>query len=147
MPKIFGSVLAVATLSWIGGMMFQQSFGGGNHMMVMMIHQEDRPIFVGSSSRSIVDDDFDEYRYDDDWQRRCHLPPTSDTQLPPDDVKSMIRYLQTVASTKYINRTGEELSLVNGGIGFGGVLEMEDPMGGRHHRCLQKYFPRGSRGS
>lgn len=135
MAKLVSPVL-VAILSWIGGMIFQKTFGSGNQMIVMMIHRDDR------HSATVDDADEDDTQDDQPHQSRCY-PLTSAPVLTPNDVKSIIRYLQTMATTstkRYMNRTSDELSIFNGGIGFGGVLEMEDPMGGRHHRCLEKYF-------
>lgn len=50
-----------------------------------------------------------------------------------------ITNLILAASAKYLPRNDKELSLFMG-LGFGSVLEMEDPIGGRSYRCLGEYF-------
>lgn len=65
----------------------------------------------------------------------CHVHPA----VSLTDTKQVVRAFAKVAGTAYMNHSVEEVSIVNG-IGFGGVLEMEDPFGGRNHRCLEKYF-------
>ena len=44
-----------------------------------------------------------------------------------------------IAMNKYIATSTDELDLPNA-IGIGGVLNMEDPMGGRNWKCLAKFF-------